>query len=166
MNLNNFGKVFTSKSVGTGPSSYKKRIYWAAFSQRLRNTALGDLTMSKLSHTARLIDCQRPILVVSKKNVIYSFTFRLGLNVCLCQAFALSLYVTLWILHVSHVFQGSAQQTVLPFVGCLQGFWLKDLWSNPFLPFTKGYLNGRYNEIYDRWLRTAGNWVLAIVLLD
>jgi len=34
------GKVFTSKFVGTGPSSYRKRIYWAAISQRLRNTAV------------------------------------------------------------------------------------------------------------------------------
>ena len=34
------GKVFTSKSVGTGPSSYEERIYRAAVSQRLRNTAL------------------------------------------------------------------------------------------------------------------------------
>ena len=34
------GKVFTSKSVGTGPSSYEKRIYLAAVSQRLRNTVL------------------------------------------------------------------------------------------------------------------------------
>jgi len=33
------GKVFTSKSVGTGPSSYEKRIYWAMSSQKLRNTA-------------------------------------------------------------------------------------------------------------------------------
>ena len=33
-------KVFTSKFVGTGPTSYKKRIYRAAVSQRLRNTAL------------------------------------------------------------------------------------------------------------------------------
>ena len=32
--------VFTSKFVGTGPSSYEKRIYRAAVSQRLRNTAL------------------------------------------------------------------------------------------------------------------------------
>ena len=40
MNLKKIGKVFTSKSVGTGPSSYKKRIYRAAVSQRLRNTAL------------------------------------------------------------------------------------------------------------------------------
>ena len=29
-----------SKSVGIGPSSYEKRIYWAAFSQGLRNTVL------------------------------------------------------------------------------------------------------------------------------
>jgi Uri superfamily endonuclease len=32
MNLKN-GKVFSSKFVGTGPSSYKKRIYRAAVSQ-------------------------------------------------------------------------------------------------------------------------------------
>ena len=36
----NFWKVFTSKFVGTGPSSYEKRIYRAAVSQSLRNTAL------------------------------------------------------------------------------------------------------------------------------
>ena len=35
--LKNNGKVFTSKSVGTGPSSYGKKIYRAAVSQRLRN---------------------------------------------------------------------------------------------------------------------------------
>jgi hypothetical protein len=34
------GKILTSKSVGTGPSSYEKRIYLAAVSQRLRNTVL------------------------------------------------------------------------------------------------------------------------------
>jgi len=42
MNLKNV-KVFTSKSVGTGPSSYEKRIYWAAVSQRLRNTVLDNI---------------------------------------------------------------------------------------------------------------------------
>jgi len=36
------GKVFTSKFVGTGPSSYEKRIYWAMVSQRFRNTAPDD----------------------------------------------------------------------------------------------------------------------------
>ena len=34
------GKLFTSKFVGTGPSSYKKRIYRAAVSKSLRNTAI------------------------------------------------------------------------------------------------------------------------------
>jgi hypothetical protein len=35
------GKVFTSKFVEAGPSSYKKkRIYRAAVPQRLRNTAV------------------------------------------------------------------------------------------------------------------------------
>jgi len=38
--LKRIGKVFTSKFVGTGPSSYKKRIYRAAVSQSLRNTGL------------------------------------------------------------------------------------------------------------------------------
>ena len=41
MNLKKIGKVLTSKSVGTGPSSYTKRIYRAADSQRSRNTGLG-----------------------------------------------------------------------------------------------------------------------------
>ena len=40
--LKKIGKIFTSKFVGTGHSSYKKRIYWAAVSQRLRNTALNE----------------------------------------------------------------------------------------------------------------------------
>jgi len=40
MNLKKTGKVLTSKSVGTGSSSYEKRIYWAAVSQRSRNTRL------------------------------------------------------------------------------------------------------------------------------
>jgi len=34
------GKVLASKFVGTGPSSYEKRIYRASVSQRLRNTGL------------------------------------------------------------------------------------------------------------------------------
>jgi hypothetical protein len=36
------GNVFTSKFVGTRPSSYEKTIYRAVVSQRLRNTALDD----------------------------------------------------------------------------------------------------------------------------
>jgi len=40
MNLKKNGKVFTSKFVRTGPSSYEKRIYRAAVSQKLRNTVI------------------------------------------------------------------------------------------------------------------------------
>jgi hypothetical protein len=42
--LKKIGNVFTSKFVGTGPSSYEKRIYWAVVSQRLRNPSLNCLT--------------------------------------------------------------------------------------------------------------------------
>ena len=45
MNLKKIGKVFTSKFVGTGPLSYKKRIYRAAVSQRLGNTILGNCAL-------------------------------------------------------------------------------------------------------------------------
>jgi len=38
--LKKIGKVFTSKFVGTGPSSYKKSIYRAAVLQRFRNTVV------------------------------------------------------------------------------------------------------------------------------
>ena len=50
------GKVFTSKFVGTGPSSYAKRIYRAAVSQILRNSALGyaaDVGLRKLQYGTR-----------------------------------------------------------------------------------------------------------------
>ena len=40
MNLKKNGKVFTSKFVWTVPSSYEKRNYRAAVSQRLSNTGL------------------------------------------------------------------------------------------------------------------------------
>jgi len=49
MNLKKFGKAFTSKFVGTGPSSYKKIIYLAAVSQRLRNTGLKGCFEIKIS---------------------------------------------------------------------------------------------------------------------
>jgi len=44
--LKKIGKLFRSKFVGTGPSSYKKRIYRVAVSQRLRNIDLHDSTLS------------------------------------------------------------------------------------------------------------------------
>jgi len=54
VDLKKIGKVQTSKSVGAGPSSYEKRIYWAAVSQRLTNTAIGFLLPAeKLSAAQR-----------------------------------------------------------------------------------------------------------------
>ena len=44
--LKKIGTVFTSKFVGTGPSSCEKRIYRAAVSQRLSNTAVDFYTNS------------------------------------------------------------------------------------------------------------------------
>jgi len=48
MNLKN-GKVFTGKFVGTGPSSFEKRIYRAAVSQMFRNTALERCSVAEIS---------------------------------------------------------------------------------------------------------------------
>ena len=48
MNLKN-GKLFTSKSVWTGPSSYEKRIYQVAVSQILRNTGLDHSSLDRMS---------------------------------------------------------------------------------------------------------------------
>ena len=61
-----FGKVFTSKLIGTGPSSYEKRIYLAAVSQSLRNTAveLPAFTLTFGSNPATKI-------IISKKQAMY-----------------------------------------------------------------------------------------------
>ena len=40
-------KTWEGKFVGTGPSSYEKRIYRATVSQRLRNIALEGLKMTQ-----------------------------------------------------------------------------------------------------------------------
>jgi len=43
MNFKNLERYLRVNFFGTGPSSYKKIIYWAAVSQRLRSTALNTL---------------------------------------------------------------------------------------------------------------------------
>jgi len=58
--LKKIGKLFTSKFVGTGPSSYEKRIYRAAVSQRLRNTALEHLKPRDDTEVSSLEGCQQP----------------------------------------------------------------------------------------------------------
>ena len=41
------GKLFTSEFIGTGPSSYEKRLCRTTVSKRLRNTALEGLKMTQ-----------------------------------------------------------------------------------------------------------------------
>ena len=53
------GKVFTSKSVGTGPSSYEKRIYRAAVSQRFRNIDLENILKNKQTRSIFCITRER-----------------------------------------------------------------------------------------------------------
>ena len=63
MNLKNV-KVFTSKFVGNGPSSYERRIYRAAVSQRLRNTAVehaGALNTDDGIWSKTYISCEKYI---------------------------------------------------------------------------------------------------------
>ena len=50
MLVKKIGMIFTSRFVGTGPSTYKKRIYRAAVSQRLTNTALVDVKTTYFSY--------------------------------------------------------------------------------------------------------------------
>ena len=47
-------KLFMSKSVGIGSSSYEKRIYRAAVSQTLRNTAIYGATAT-IAYTVLLL---------------------------------------------------------------------------------------------------------------
>ena len=59
LNLKKNGKVFTSKFVGTGPSSYEKGIYRAAFSQRFRNTALCHTTFMRVVNVQNKVDVKQ-----------------------------------------------------------------------------------------------------------
>jgi len=54
--LKKIGKVFTSEFVGTGPSSYEKRIYRVAVSQRLRNTGLEQDWLTFERSSAQIVD--------------------------------------------------------------------------------------------------------------
>jgi len=69
-----------SKFVGTGTSSYEKRIYRATVSQKLRNTALGNLIVSRhvnelvvfYGSQNSLLTQMTPIHTSSKFNDIFS----------------------------------------------------------------------------------------------
>ena len=75
MNLKKVGKVFTSKFVGTGPSSYKKRIYRTTVSQRLRNTVVDQRGLRSRTLYRELNKCNFKVLTGS------SSSFSVGLPV-------------------------------------------------------------------------------------
>jgi len=54
------------------------------FTPELLICALGDLNMSNLANTARLLEWLRSTLFGLYENFFYLFTFHLGFNVCLC----------------------------------------------------------------------------------
>jgi len=75
------GKVFTSKSVGSGPSSYEKRIYRAAVSQRLRNTAL-NAKLDPICHLLALLGAHH-ILHVSRVRIKNEWSHTSSPHTCL-----------------------------------------------------------------------------------
>ena len=59
-------RVFTSKSVGTGLSSYEKRLYRAAVSQRLRNIGL-DVFVHFVCIHRRLVAANRHVVIQERR---------------------------------------------------------------------------------------------------
>jgi hypothetical protein len=91
MNLKKIGKVLMSKSVGTGPSSFEKRFYRAAVSQRLRNTVLEDrqsrISIYAFSTRIYIALLLLPLfLSLSTNNCVllewHKIAVRIGLNDC------------------------------------------------------------------------------------
>ena len=76
--LKKIGKVVTRKFVGTGPLSYKKRIYWAEVPQRLRNTGL-EGTRITMGHLRK-----RQLVTAQKLDTQQCVPFALLTYVCCC----------------------------------------------------------------------------------
>jgi hypothetical protein len=72
--LKNIVKVFASKFVGTGPSSYKKGIYRAAVSQMSRNTDLENIRVYQSAFHVYIKYC---IIFHTHSNIYFIFTLLL-----------------------------------------------------------------------------------------
>jgi len=81
MNFKKIGRILTSKFVGTGPSSYEKRIYWAAVSRRLRNTGIYNSSHSMSSWKALdfAFTTRRTYIRLARRGK-FIFCFLLGLQ--------------------------------------------------------------------------------------
>ena len=91
------------------------------FTPYLSICAVGDSSMSNLAHTARLLACQHPTLVLSMKISCIILFFILGWRFIVLGC-CHSMYATLRILRVSYALQGWAKQTLFPFCWLLAGF--------------------------------------------
>jgi len=54
------------------------------FTPEILICALGDLTISNLTYTAHLLECQHSTLFGQYENFFYLFIFHLWFKVCLC----------------------------------------------------------------------------------
>jgi hypothetical protein len=116
--------------------------------------AVGDLSMSNLAYTARLLDCQRPTLVVNMKISFISLFFVLGWR------FPCILHYDMF----PTPFRDQPNRLSL----CLHftGFLNQISGANHSSLSLKVSWMVVYSEIYGGWLRTADNWGLAVVLFD
>ena len=125
------------------------------------NLTVHNLTTHNLAFTARLLECQRPISLVSTQiSSIYLF-FVLGSRP----------NITLSILYVAPAFQELAKQTIISSVGCSPGIRFNDLWSTDLPQFTKGFLNGRLLWVLwrmasnSRWQRASNRFTWSTNVL-
>jgi hypothetical protein len=103
--LKKIGKVFTSKFVGTGPSSYEKRMYRAAVSQTLRITDLDILIHIRADVRLHLVIYVAHVACKSDGN-IYRFRY---FGVVLSKEYVMS--------------QGPYSVTVM--LNFLQAYWVR-----------------------------------------
>ena len=91
------------------------------------------------------------------ENFFFGFIFRLDIEGLLVLDCCTPLYVALWILHVSHAFQGSDEQNLLSFVGCSQGSDSKSSVAiPPSLSIQVSWMEV-YSEIYEKVCRVIVN---------
>ena len=114
------------------------------FTPQLSICAPRDLTTNNPPYTASLLEGQRPTLEISMKISFFFFSlFSSWIECLLVLGWCPPLYVTIRTRHIFHAFQGSAKQTLFPSAFSSQAFRFKDRYSKSFLPFIKGFMNGR-----------------------
>jgi hypothetical protein len=119
--------------------------------------AVGDLATSNLTLLSSLTCLPASNPRGQHENFFFGFIFRLDIEGLLVLGCCTPLYVALWILHVSHAFQGSDEQNLLSFVGCSQGSDSKiSVAIPPSLSIQVSWMEV-YSEIYEKVCRVIVN---------